>query len=168
MGKFPNDARSQAIMVWQERGRRAEPELCMALREASRAQLSMVAPLHQHSMLGASLFLPLFHGIVLPGTLRHSWAYSQLCRSTAQCFFCGHWHREGAIWATTDFQEMQGNAMLGTCTLEAGSIPCSRVGVSGSFSEAEGLPTMEEEFCTPCTIATFSVSEQGSLSLPPC
>lgn len=24
MGKFPNDARSQAIMVWQERGRRAE------------------------------------------------------------------------------------------------------------------------------------------------
>lgn len=83
-------------------------------------------------------------------------------------FFCGHWHREGAIWATTDFQGMQGNAMLGTCTLEAGSIPCSRVGVSGSFSEAEALPTMEEEFCTPCTIATFSVSEEGSLSLPPC
>lgn len=149
----------EARQSWS--GRKEVEEL-----KASRAQLSMVASLHQHSMLGAS---QLFHGTVLPGTLRHSWAYSQLCAGVQHSvFFCGHWHREGAIWATTDFQGMQGNAMLGTCTLEAGSIPCSRVGVSGSFSEAEGLPTMEEEFCTPCTIATFSVSEQGSLSLPPC
>uniref|UniRef100_A0A8C2U3N4 Small integral membrane protein 13 n=1 Tax=Coturnix japonica TaxID=93934 RepID=A0A8C2U3N4_COTJA len=69
-----------------QRGRRAEPELCMALGKASRAQLNMAAPLHQHSVLGAS---QLFHGTVLPGTLRHSWAYSQLCRSTAQWLFVG-------------------------------------------------------------------------------
>lgn len=81
---------------------------------------------------------------------------------------CGHWHREGAIWATTGFQGMQGNTMLEMCILGLGLIPCSRVGGSGSFFEAEGLSTMEEEFCTPCAVATFSVSEQGSPSLPSC